>query len=83
RVSPEEARDHVRASLRERYAQYGIPVEDAMLESLVERTFQNEEEVKNVYDLLFENKLVDVVKENCSIETKGLSYDEFLHMAQH
>ncbi|MEY3398719.1 MAG: hypothetical protein RL220_1313, partial [Bacteroidota bacterium] len=40
RVSPEEARDHVRASLRERYAQYGIPVEDAMLESLVERTFQ-------------------------------------------
>ena len=41
------------------------------------------EEAKNVYDLLFEDKVMHVVKEKCKIKEVVVPFDEFLHRAQH
>ena len=41
------------------------------------------EEAKNVYDLLFEDKVMHLVKEKCNIKEVLVPFDEFLHRAQH
>jgi trigger factor len=82
-VTPDEALTHVKQILASRYAQYGLPMEDEMLTEFAKKTMSNREEAKNVYDFLFEEKMVAVVKERCTLVEKSMNYDEFVHRVQH
>ena len=62
KVTVDEAVDHVKKQYAERFAQYGLPVEDAQLESMAKELLAKREEAKNVYDVLFEDKVIEVVK---------------------
>jgi trigger factor len=84
RVTPDEAREHVKTILRDRYAQYGLPeMEAEHMDEMAKRALGNKEEEKQVYDFLFEEKMMAVVKENCTIEEKTISLDDFIHKVQH
>lgn len=83
-VSQEDALNHVKDVLKNRYASYGLPLEDdELLTSLAKETLSKKEEAKNVYDFLYEEKILKVVKEQCTIEEKTVSFDEFVHKVQH
>jgi len=69
--------------LRERFASYGIPVEDERLAEMAKQTLGKREELQNVYDQLTETRMIELVKANCKLEEKLLSYDDFVHMLQH
>lgn len=83
RVGLDEAKDYAKGMLTRRFAEYGIPVEEEQLENYAERTLANKEEARNIYDLLYENKVVDLVKEKCTIVEKEVSYEDFIHEIQH
>ncbi|MBM3428379.1 MAG: trigger factor [Bacteroidetes bacterium] len=83
KVTVDEAVDHVKKQYAERFAQYGLPVEDAQLESMAKELLAKREEAKNVYDVLFEDKVIEVVKSKCKVNEVKISFDEFLHKAQH
>jgi trigger factor len=83
RVMPQDALDHVKQVLGSRYASYGMPIEDEQLEDMAKRALSDQKEAKNVYDFLYEEQMIAMVKENCTIEEKVLSYDEFVHRVQH
>jgi trigger factor len=83
KVTMDEAIAHVKGQYTERFAQYGIPVEDDQLEQMAKELLAKKEEAKNVYDLLFEDKVMRVVKEKCKIKEVVVPFDEFLHRAQH
>lgn len=83
RVSPEDALTHVKQVLASRYAQYGLPMEDEMLTEFAKKSLANKEEAKNVYDFLYEEKIVDLVKEHCTLNVSELPYEEFVHKVQH
>ncbi|MDZ4751595.1 MAG: hypothetical protein SGI87_08285, partial [Flavobacteriales bacterium] len=83
KVGLDEAKEYAKGMLTRRFAEYGIPVEEEQLETYAERTLANKEEARNIYDLLYENKVVELVKEKCTIEEKEFSYEEFLHQIQH
>ncbi|MFM9986259.1 MAG: trigger factor [Flavobacteriales bacterium] len=84
RVTPDEAREHVKSILRDRYAQYGLPeMEAEHMDEMAKRALGNKEEEKQVYDFLFEEKMMAVVKENCTIEEMTISLDDFIHRVQH
>ncbi len=83
RVSLDEAKDYAKGMLTRRFAEYGIPVEEEQLETYAERTLSNKEEARNIYDLLYENKVVELVKEKCAIVEKEVSYEDFIHEIQH
>ncbi|MBX7051191.1 MAG: trigger factor [Flavobacteriales bacterium] len=83
RVSPDDALNHVKQILASRYAQYGLPMEDEMLTEFAKKSLANKEEAKNVYDFLYEEKIVDLVKQNCSLNVTELPYEEFVHKVQH
>ncbi len=82
-VSSEEMTDHVKLIMAARYAEYGLPVEGEMLEGLAKQTLSNKDEYKKVRDFLFEEKMIALVKERCTIDEKKLSFDEFVVMVQH
>lgn len=83
KVTPEEALEHVKSVLRDRYAQYGLPISDEELTEMAKKPLTNREELKNIYDFLYEEKMIQLVKERCNLEEKMLSFEEFTHRAQH
>jgi trigger factor len=83
RVMPEDAINHVKQVLGSRYASYGMPIEDEQLEDMAKKALSDQKEAKNVYDFLYEEQMIAMVKENCTIEENVLSYDEFVHRVQH
>ncbi len=83
RVSQEDAMTHVKQVLASRYAQYGLPMEDEMLNDFAKSTLSKKEEAKNVYDFLYEEKMIALVKANCTLDFKSLSYGEFMERVQH
>jgi trigger factor len=83
KVTPEDAMAHVKQVLASRYAQYGLPMEDEMLTEFAKKTLSNKEEAKNVYDFLYEERIVALVKEKCTLQEHYLPYEEFIHKVQH
>jgi len=83
RVSPEDAIAHVKQVLASRYAQYGLPMEDEMLTEFAKQTLAKKEEAKNVYDFLYEEKMIAVVKEKCTLNEIAIGYEDFIHKVQH
>jgi trigger factor len=83
KVTMEDAMSHVKSLLAERYAQYGMNLEEAQLEDLAKKTLGNKEEAQNVYDYLYEDKVVELVKNNCTINEIKMKYDDFVNKVQH
>ncbi len=64
------------------YAQYGIPApEDAELTKQAAGALQNREEANRIYDMLAEAKLTEYFKNTVKLNSKEVSYDEFVEMA--
>jgi trigger factor len=83
RVSPEDAIEHVKQVLASRYAQYGLPMEDEMLTEFAKQTLAKKEEAKNVYDFLYEEKIIRLVKDKCTLNEHHMPYTEFINKVQH
>jgi trigger factor len=83
RVSQDDAITHVKQVLASRYAQYGLPMEDEMLTEFAKQTLAKKEEAKNVYDFLYEEKMIAVVKEKCTLNEIAIGYEDFIHKVQH
>ena len=83
RVSPEDAIEHVKQVLASRYAQYGLPMEDEMLTEFAKQTLAKKEEAKNVYDFLYEEKIIQLVKDKCTLNEHQMPYTEFINKVQH
>jgi trigger factor len=83
KVGMDDAMSYVKDLLRERFASYGIPVEDDRLTEMAKETLGKREELRNIYDTLVENRIMEAVKANCTIVEKALPYDDFVHLLQH
>jgi trigger factor len=82
-VTVDDAMGQVKAEYASRFAQYGIPVDEERLDAMAKELLAKRDEAKNVYDSLFENKVMEVVKAKCTIVEKSMSFDEFVHQVQH
>lgn len=83
RVTPDEAVVHVKQVLAARYAQYGIPMEEEMLTEFAKKTLAKKEEAKGVYDFLYEERMIALVKEKCALQYHALPYEAFVEKVQH
>jgi hypothetical protein len=72
----------VKQVLASRYAQYGLPMEDEMLTEFAKQTLAKKEEAKNVYDFLYEEKLIELAKEKCSLNVIEIDHEEFIRKVQ-
>ncbi len=80
-VKPEEVNKYIEQFVKAQLKQYGqedVPPE--MLDEYVKNIASNKEEVKKVYDQLFDQKLMALFKEKLTLREENISYDAFVKL---
>ncbi len=80
-VKPEEVNEHLENFVKAQLKQYGqgdLPQE--VLNEYVKNISSNKDEVKKVYDHLFDQKLLDLFKEKLSLKEQKISFDDFVKL---
>jgi trigger factor len=78
KVSEDELKEGVREQLRQQFAAYGMQqADDEMMEDMVKRFMERQDEVRKVNDQLYDNKVMDFFKEKASLTEKKVSSEKF------
>jgi len=82
KIDAEEVKAFAKNAIKQQYAQYGIPdMDDSVLDSSAQELLKNEEQVRNIYDNIYAEKLLHVVKETAKLKNKEVDFDEFVKLA--
>ncbi|MFT6717373.1 MAG: trigger factor [Flavobacteriales bacterium] len=82
KVEPQEAENHTAKLIADQFAQYGMPApEGEEMKNQISRVLGNQDEVRRIYDMLFESKVIDHVKTLVKIDEKEISFEEFSKLA--
>jgi trigger factor len=78
-VKTEEVVAYLKDYMRIQLKQYGQEnPDDEILNDFVNRIMTNKDEVKKVYDQLFDTKILELFKEKLKFEEKEVTFDEFV-----
>jgi trigger factor len=77
KVSPEEAREEAKSFIRGEYARYGQAPQDEDVERIAKDLLSKEKEAQKILENLYSRKVLGLIKEKCTLETREVSYDEF------
>lgn len=81
-VTHEEVIDHTKGLLKQQMAGMGLPGDDdEQLTETANRVLQNEEEARNIYMMMYDNKLMTLYKNTFKLKEKEVSYDDFIKIA--
>ena len=80
KVTNEEVVEHTKGLLAQQMAGMGMPSDDEQLTETANRVLQNEEEARNIYMMMYENKLMTLYKNTFKLKEKEVSYDDFIKM---
>lgn len=82
-VSQDDVKAHVRKFISGQYFG-GMEQNEAFesqLDSIVDNVLKNEEEVKKIYDQLYDEKILNLFKESVTLDEETLSLDDFIKKA--
>ena len=82
KITKEDLINFQKEALGAQYAQYGMPLDEEMLNQFAENSLQNKEEVDRISQHLANMKIMDVCKDTMKVKDKEVSFDEFLKIAQ-
>jgi trigger factor len=82
KVENDEVKDYARQIARSQFAQYGIPVEinDPILDNYTTDMLKKEDTLRNIIDKVYENKVLELIKNSVKLDTKAISIEEFNKM---
>jgi trigger factor len=80
RVVAEELEQEAKQVLGAQYAQYGMPLDDAMLTDFAKNTLADEEQRRRIADRIIERKVIDDLKTRVTIKEKKVSYEDFMKL---
>ena len=82
-TSSEEATEEAKRSAAAQFAYYGIPkVDDETLSNYANNILSNKEENRKIYEKLFENKVVNAVLDQITVNEQTVSAEDFGKLAQ-
>ena len=82
KVEPQEAENHTAQLIANQFAQYGMPApEGDDMKEHIKRVLGNQEELRRIYDMLFEVKVMEHVKTLVKIDEKEVSFEDFSKLA--
>lgn len=82
KVEHEEVIEHTKGLLKQQMAGMGMPTDDdEQLTETSNRVLQNEEEARNIYMMMYDNKLMTLYKNTFKLKEKEISYDDFVKLA--
>jgi trigger factor len=77
KVDAEEAKAEAKVFIKSEYARYGqVPLEED-LEKISRDLLSKEKEAQKIFENIYSKKVLGLIKEKCTLETKEVSYDDF------
>lgn len=77
KVDANEARDEAKAFIRSEYARYGQQPTEEDLEKISTDILSKEKEAQKIFENIYSKKVISLIKEKCTLQTREVSYDEF------
>lgn len=77
KVSADEARQEASNYIRGEFAKYGQQPTDDDLARITRDLLSKEKEAQKIYESLYTKKVLDLIKETCTIEEKKVDHEEF------
>jgi len=82
KVEQEEIIERTKGLLKAQYAQYGLPApEDNELNESAMKVLANQDESRKIYDMIYDEKLMEHIKSVATIKEKEVDYDKFVELA--
>lgn len=76
-VTADEAKDEAKSYIRSQFARYGQTPDENEVSKIADSILAKEQEAQKIFEGLYSKKVLDVLKSNCKLETKEVSYNEF------
>lgn len=80
-VEENEVMDKAKEMIAANFKQFGQEVPEADLENYAATVLAKQEERQKLYNEIYADKILEVVKEKCKLEEKEVTYDEFVKLA--
>jgi trigger factor len=81
KVNESEVIDKAKDMIVANFKQFGQEVPAQELENYAKTVLEKEEERQKIYNELYSDKILDLVSEKCKLESKEVSYEEFVKIA--
>lgn len=76
-VNAEEATEEAKTFIKGEYARYGQTPQEEEVEKIAKDLLTKEKEAQKIFENLYAKKVLDLIKTNCKLENKEVSYNEF------
>ena len=76
-VSQDEAKNEAANYIRSQFARYGQVPDETEVTKIAYQILAKQDEAQKIYEGLYSKKVLDVLKTNCKLDTKEVSYNEF------
>ena len=77
KVDAEEAKNEAKAFIKSEYARYGQQATEDDLEKISKDILSKEKEAQRIFENIYSKKVLDLIKEKCTLQTKEVSYEDF------
>ncbi|MDO9000531.1 MAG: trigger factor [Bacteroidota bacterium] len=77
KVDVEEAKEEAKAFIKSEYARYGQAATEEDLEKISKDILSKEKEAQKIFENIYSKKVLDLIKEKCTLQTKEVSYEDF------
>jgi len=81
KIGQGEIREKAKEMIKANFAQFGQEVPEADLGNYGDSVLAKEEEKKKIHDGLYSDKILEVIESKCNVESKEVTYDEFVKLA--
>lgn len=81
-VTAEEAKEEAGRFIRSQYARYGQTPDEAEVSKIADSILSKQEEAQKIYEGLYSQKVLNLLKTNCKLDTKEVSYNEFFGISE-
>lgn len=78
KVESEEVVNKAKEMIAANFKQYGQEVPEDQLAMYAQNILSKEEEKRRLYDELYYDKIIDLVKEKCKVEEEEIGYEDFV-----
>jgi trigger factor len=76
-VAAEEAVEEAKGFIRSEYAKYGQQAQEEEVEKIAKSLLAKEKEAQKIYENMYTRKVLELIKTNCSLNVKEVSYEDF------
>ena len=82
-VPADEVMTYIKELIKGQYARYGrMDVQEEELTTTAKKVLENKEEVRKVYEKIYDKKILELFKKSFTLVNKEVSFDEFVNLAK-